>query len=1064
MIGVVLAVGGLAAAAAPAAAISPQRASEILALKNTGLAELEEGKNADARSTFRKLAAMVPDDPLPPADSAVAALRAGNLPEARQELDRALRLGPNRADLYGIAAAIERAENRPAQERAMLARAAELSPRALEPRWRWIRSAENDPAAAGQTAEIETYLRQILAVSPTSLPALAKLLLVEIRAGKVPAARETAGRLESLLSPMDARLAKFFGEGRALLDGGKIEAASLKFRIVENLLRVSDRYRQSLSELYTDVAGLPLESFSPAFEAALRPGAGPPIAVTFAENRALAGGRTPDSLHNRVDLANSGERKRFEVPAPFHGAAFLDFDLDGDLDVYLYGSAGPDRIRRNNGDGSWSDVNLAGSEAAVSLARAVVTDFDRDGDLDIVGVDHGGRLVWRSNLRQGAFETVPLGVADAVDVAAADLDADGLADLVVATRSGLVLLINRGAGAYERLPGGDLERLPPGFAPRRVILADLDNDGFPDVVAGGESGIAIYRNAGFHNFTAWPVAPKVPARIDEMVAVDLDRDGDLDLLLDTGDGVRALANEGGNRNSWLDVELQGLATGSGKVNRDGIGSFVEVKAGNLYVARTVTPLPTHFGLGPRRAADVVRCLWTNGVPQNLFDQRARTVVREVQQLKGSCPFVYARNGRSGRWSFVSDALGRAPIGLLYDGVHRASPDPRDWLEISGDALAPGADGRLRIDYTEELWEAAFLDMARLRVVDHPAGTEIVPNERSVPQALERKLFTVARPRAVRSATADGRDVTARLARRDHVYVEPGRPTRYQGIRTEHDLVLDLGPLRAGDRVVLFLNGWIFYTDTSINVAVSQRSDLRPYPPILEVPDGAGGWRTAIASFGFPAGKTKTMPVDLTGVVDPSDPRVRIRTTMQIYWDQAFVTVNDPSVALRVIELSPEKATLSYRGFSRRYRETPDGPELFDHEAVSAAPRWPDVPGRLTRYGDVTDLLASADDRWVAFEGGDAIALEYDASRLPPVPAGWRRDYVLVSDGWDKDFDKNTVAGTTVGPYPFHAMSAYPYPPSESFPDPDFLERFLTRPSSAEAFWAFVRDYGGQPVR
>jgi hypothetical protein len=331
---------------------------------------------------------------------------------------------------------------------------------------------------------------------------------------------------------------------------------------------------------------------------------------------------------------------------------------------------------------------------------------------------------------------------------------------------------------------------------------------------------------------------------------------------------------------------------------------------------------------------------------------------------------------------------------------------------------------------------------------------------------------------VRGAWEDGQDVTGLLAAADHRYVVPGQETAYQGVRSEHALVLDLGPidrggeplssgaepLRKQSRVMLYLDGWIFYTDTSINVSLAQRSDIRPLAPVLEVPDGRGGWRLAIESFGFPAGKTKTMPVDLTGLLDPADPRVRIRTSMAIWWDRAFVTVDDPAVETRVTDLPPARATLSYRGFSRRYRETPDGPEVFDHDDVDGTPHWADVPGKVTRYGDVTPLLAAADDRWVAFVGGDAIRIEFDGRALPALPAGWVRDYVLVSDGWDKDFDKNTLAGTTVGPYPFHAMSAYPYPEGERFPDAEFLKEWLTRPVSSARFDAYVRDFGGTPLR
>jgi len=1050
-------------AAASGAALSPDRAAEILALKNRGLAQLEEGKNREAQAAFAKLAELVPAEALPYADGAIAALRGGDAPAAARLLARAESSGPPRADLFAIAGAIAETQNGAAGARAMLAKAAALSPKDLESRWRWIRSAELDPSAKNDLATISRYLSEIVRESPANVPAWMKLLLVRISAGDAAGARDAEAMLERLLAPADPRVAKFVGDGRELLHSGKLAEAALKFRIAENLLRVTDRYRQSLSELYTDIVGMPIEAFSAAFEESLRPRAGAPVPVSLAGKRA-GPELDPERLARIVDLRNDGRPEAYAVPAPFRGAVFSDLDLDGDLDVYLFGSGGPDRLMRNNLDGTWTDVSAETGDASFSSSRCAASDVDRDGDPDLVCVTLRGSLEIRSNLRQGRFETIRTGVENALDVAVADLDADGLPDLVVATKTGLVLMANRGGGKLERASGGDLARLPAGFVPRRVVLADLDNDGFLDVIAGGDAGLAVWRNSGLDTFTWWPIAPRGVGPVDAIAAEDVDHDGDLDLVISGGGRTRLLENEGGNANDWLDVVLEGLASGSGKVNRQGVGSLVEVKAGNLYVARTVSTTPTHFGLGKRGKADVVRCVWTNGIPQNLIDQKGRTTVREVQQLKGSCPFVYARDGRTGRWSFVSDALGRAPIGLLYDGVHLAGADPREWLKIGGDMLSPDPRGVLAIDYTEELWEAAFLDMARLVAVDHPAETDFVPNERMVPGVLEKKIFTVARPRPVVRALEDGEEVTDLLRAADRRYVVSGRETSYQGVRTEHALELDLGPLPARARVMLYLNGWIFYTDTSINVSIAQRRDVHPLAPVLEVPDGKGGWRIAIDALGFPAGKTKTMPVDLTGIVEPGDPRVRIRTTMAIWWDQALATVDDPAVAVRTTELPPSRATLSFRGFSRRFRETPNGPELFDHDAVDTAPHWADVPGRLTRYGDVTPLLAGADDRWVAFAGGDAVRIEYDARSLPPLPNGWKRDWILVSDGWDKDFDKNTVAGTTVGPYPYHAMPSYPYPDSAPFPDRRFLEEWLTRSVSPEKFDGWVRDSGEPALR
>ena len=1041
---------------------SSEQASKILSLRNVGLAQLEEDKPKDARATFAKLAELVPGEALPLADGAVAALREKDFAGAEALLAKA----GDRADVWAIRAALENERNRPAATRSDLEKSAALDPRDLESRWRYARSVEGDPAAGeAEKAKRRTYLAEIAQRSPANLPARLKLLLLEVEAGETAAAKKTLGELEPLVSDGDARARQFFGEARDALAKGNLKAASVKVRVLENVQRVTPRYQQSLGEVFTQVVGLPVERFSARVEESLRAGAGASIPIAF--RAPAATGEDLGRLLRKVDLRNSGSAEAYTLPPGFSQVVFFDYDLDGDLDVYLHGGTKPDQLLRNNLDGTFTDVTARTGDATFQSKKAVASDVDRDGDLDLVAIDAKGDLVLRLNLRQGVFRTVPLHVSGAADFAVEDVNGDGIPDVVVATSHGLRLLIGKGDGSFLEGADNGLGGGAASAAVRAVALGDFDNDGFPDVIAATAAGeLVAYRNQGGGKFTGW-AAFSSPSKkssssisstltnIDTLLAYDVDKDGDLDLLVSAGGKTSVLINDGGNANGWLTVVLEGLATGSGKVNRAGVGSLVEVKAGNLVVTRTAGLWPTHVGLGVRTKADVVRATWTNGVPQNVFDQRAKTVVKEVQQLKGSCPFVYAHNGATGVWSFVSDALGRAPLGLLYDGVHLAGADAREWLLVPQGMLAPTADGRLLLDYTEELWEAAYLDEVSLMAVDHPAGTSVVPNERMIPGATEKKLFTVSQPRPVRAAWSDasGRieDVTARLALADKVYVDPGAETAYQGVRREHALVLDLGPVAKDSRVVLFLNGWIFYTDTSINVSLSQRRDLSHFPPVLEVPDGNGGWKVAMESFGFPAGKTKTMPVDLTGLLDPADPRVRIRTTMAIFWDEAYVTVDDAAVPVVTTLLHPARATLAERGFSRRFRETPDGPEVFDHGDVDPVPAWEDVPGRITRLGDVTDLLTRTDDRWVVFKGGDAIRVEYDATNLPAVPTGWVRDFVVVSDGWDKDFDKNTVTGQSYGPWPFHAMSAYPYPAAEHHPDPKFLEETLTREVGPAAF-------------
>ena len=116
----------------------------------------------------------------------------------------------------------------------------------------------------------------------------------------------------------------------------------------------------------------------------------------------------------------------------------------------------------------------------------------------------------------------------------------------------------------------------------------------------------------------------------------------------------------------------------------------------------------------------------------------------------------------------------------------------------------------------------------------------------------------------------GTDLLPALRASDDVYVSNFTPTPYQGVVNSHDLILDLGQTAGTPDVFLFLRGWIYPTDASINVALSQQPSVKLAPPSLEVRDARGQWRTAIANLGFPSGKDKTMIVDLAGKFPTAD--------------------------------------------------------------------------------------------------------------------------------------------------------------------------------------------------
>ena len=738
-------------------------------------------------------------------------------------------------------------------------------------------------------------------------------------------------------------------------------------------------------------------------------------------------------------------------------ALFADLDHDGDLDLLLVGSAGR-ALYRNNLDGTFTESTTAfGLAGAGEAGDAAFADFDDDGRLDVVVAGASGVSLLRNGGAQrftDATATSGLSGTNASVVAAADYDNDGAIDLMVAGGGEAALWRNHGNGAFTRDTRSSAALQALRGAPiASVVFVDHDNDGWLDLVAGtagGTNRLVLLRNDGAGRFldrsTILPENLRTGGA-SALAVSDVDDDGDEDItLVDAGGAPRLLRNEQGNANLAVNVELRSLGAGSGKNNAFGIGARLQLRAGELYQTRISTGRRTHFGLGPHLKADVLRIEWPNGVPQTVYVPGTDETVVEREMLKGSCAFAYTWDGT--RFRFVTDAMWRSALGMplgLMGGTSAFAPAgaSQEYVRIPGDALVP-RDGRYVLQLTEELWETAYADEVKLVAVDHPDSIDVFVDERFVPPGpVTLRTFEVSRRELPRSAVDErGADVLPALREADDVYVSNFTPTRYQGVVESHDLVLDLGEPAGSPDTYLFLRGWIYPTDASINVALAQQSAIKVAAPSLEVRDAGGRWRTVVPSLGFPSGKDKTMVIDLAGIFPTKDRHVRIRTSMQIYWDQAFVARAPRSPSVKLTTLTPVSADLHARGFSRMYRKGGRyGPYWFAYDDVTKESPWRPIEGAFTRYGDVLPLLRGADDMYVVMAPGDEATIEFDASSATSLPKGWKRDFLLYTDGWIKDSDLNTAHGTTVEPLPFHAIKSYPYAKGDAYPSDSAHERY-----------------------
>ena len=743
---------------------------------------------------------------------------------------------------------------------------------------------------------------------------------------------------------------------------------------------------------------------------------------------------------------------------PRDGLAF-DFDHEGDLDLAVVGDFGL-RILRNDGARSdlpgaaFTDVTQqSGAPLSRPFAWIISEDFDTDQDVDLLC---GGPrdVLMLSNLRGGKLasvtdERLKNFAVTPIRPLCADLDADGRPDLWGAGPYSL-LYLNQASTMFRPEQSRGLVRAPEsllapavaaepwaGKPPRELLPADFDGDGLLDAawlnvdapdqqVLSAQLAIGRLGQQGFDLVLSKTKSSSQPA------IADLDGDAVPEVLVTSAEGLlvsRLTVPE----HSSLRLSLRGK-----KDNRRGVGAVVESRAGGNYQRTYWRGEPTALGLGAATSVDWLRVTWPNGVIQyDLQPEPGSRTITQREGLEGSCPFLYAWDGS--KYDFVSDVLGITPLGLPMEPDMLVPPDHDEFVLIRGEQLA-AKDGRYEVQLTEELREVTYLDRLRLDVVDHPEGTEIFPNELfCFPPFPLPHVHTLRAPLSpVRAVTSDGRDCTQALARIDNEYTGPTSfaPSQFLGLCPPHwvELEFDAAQLASANKLRLFLTGWFYWTDASVNMSSARDPSFEFIPPIFQVPDGQGGWKDAGPPVGFPAGKTKTMVVDVSDLLPRADPRLRIFTSLRLYWDAVRLAVDDDDAELHVTPIEPASAELWRRGFSELIQdERPEQPARFQWNRLAPRPRWNPHPGFYTKYGETLPLISAIDDQFVVMGSGDALHVEFDASLAPPLPAGWRRDFLLFLDGWAKDRDPNTVSALHVEPLPFHGMTGYPYGKDEEFP-------------------------------
>ncbi len=793
-----------------------------------------------------------------------------------------------------------------------------------------------------------------------------------------------------------------------------------------------------------------------------------------------------------------------KVVGIFPALCWLDIDQDGDLDLIAgryagnakeavdalggagTGAPGKAVVLQNSGVAPASraeepppplttvfkSIDLPNLNVAGRVTGLVATDIDGDKDVDVIVLLDGQPPVVILNdrlmrfSRGAALPTEATGLHSGLIL---DANGDDQSDLLLLGPGKPTFLVSK-----KDLPDLDFaKRFAVGITDAPALLSaqrcDLDRDGRADVVGVSRDGKAVFLQGDGDGKLANRSEPFGPAisglhNLRAVAVMDVNGDGAPDIIAWSNEGVSVfLGQDNGNR--ALKLAFTGVRdnnnAGSGqknlRTNTSGIGIKCRTVTGPLLSMVELTTLstgpgqsllPIDIGIGRRSATDSVRLRWPDCVVQaELATPAGATVtIREINRKPTSCPVLMTWDGA--KWVYVTDFLGGGALGESgSDGSVRPSR-PEESVKIEAHQLGL-KNGKYVLRIAEPMDEVMYLDHLRLAVVDHPGDVVVYPDERFAvadPQPTQKLRAFSKRVAPVRAVDHRGTDRSKTILDRDGQTVSDFAKRSWLGFAEEHWLEFEFGDrlkaLPKGAALHLILAGWTDYPYPE-SILAAEQAGVPMLPPVLERRKTDGTWEK-LADIGFPAGLPKVMTVPVGEWIDPaSTGTYRLRTNLQIHWDQiALGAAEEPSATT---ELLPSRVVLSHPGCVQEISTGGRPPQAYDplrFESVAVT----DWKGRLTKLGDVTELLAKADDRFALCGPGDELLVEFDPAALPPLKPGFTRSFVLRTHGHCKDTAPTTQTGGDVNPLPFRAMKAYPHREAGPATLADDRRQWHTRPA------------------